>query len=147
MKLAGIVLVLVCAGSSLAPAQDGASSAAEAQVLALDKAWSQASKRGDAKALQALLDSTLVYIDDDGTLMDKAKLIEGLKLPSHPVHEADAGMIVHVYGESAVVTGVYRTESLEHGKALLRRVVFVHTWVFRNGAWVCVSGGATPIQP
>jgi hypothetical protein len=147
MKRAGIVLVLVCAGSLLTPAQDGTGSSAEAQVLALEKAWSQAAERAGVKTLQALLDSTLVYIDDDGNLMDKSQFVKSMRLPSHLVHKGDPGTIVHVYGGSALVTGVYRAESIEHGKPFLRRVRFVHTWVSRNGTWVCVSSDATPIQP
>jgi hypothetical protein len=147
MKRAGIVLVLVCASSLLTPAQDGAGSPAEAQVLALEKVWSQSAERADTKTLQALLDSTLVYIDEDGIVMEKSQFVESMRLPSHRVHKADPGTIVHVYGESALVTGVYRAESSEHGKPFLRRVRFVHTWVSRDGTWVCVSSDATPIQP
>src|SRR5271155_4907677 len=93
MKRAGIVVVLACAGSLLTPAQDDAGSPAEAQVFALEKAWSQAAEHADAKTLQALLDSTLVYIDDDGILMEKSQFVESMRLPSHPVHKAYPGTI------------------------------------------------------
>ena len=48
--------------------------ARSAKILALENAWNQAEENKDTKALETLLDSSLVYIDYDGTIMDKTQL-------------------------------------------------------------------------
>jgi hypothetical protein len=44
----------------------------QTKILALENAWNRAEEHKDAKALETLLDSSLVYIDYDGSMMDKA---------------------------------------------------------------------------
>src|SRR5579864_2009723 len=61
------------------------------KILALENAWNQAETSKDAKALDGLLASTLVYVDADGVLMDKAKFLASVKSSSvqffHVVNE------------------------------------------------------------
>ena len=52
---------------------------------------------------------------------------------------------VHVFGNTAVATGVFRAKGSDGGKAYVRRERFVDTWVNKNGNWVCVATDATPI--
>ena len=52
------------------------------KILALENAWNQAEEHKDVKALDGLLASSLVYIDYDGTAMDKAQFIASIKAPS-----------------------------------------------------------------
>ena len=56
------------------------------------------------------------------------------------------GMAVHIFGNAAVVTGVYRDKGVEKGKPFLRRGRFTDTWVYRNGAWQCVASQSTLIN-
>ena len=42
---------------------------------------------------------------------------------------------VHVYGNSAVVTGTYRERGTEKGNAYLRRGRFTDTWVYQDNTW------------
>src|SRR5437016_4589245 len=56
MKLAVSLLLLACLTPTFAAAQDDADATARAKVLALEKAWNQAYKVGDTKALGAILD-------------------------------------------------------------------------------------------
>ena len=39
------------------------------KIFALEHAWDQALERSDAKALSAIFDSALIYIDYDGSLL------------------------------------------------------------------------------
>jgi hypothetical protein len=58
------------------PAQKSANADSQkTYILALENAWNQAEASKDAKALDTLLASTLVYIDYDGTMMDKARFM------------------------------------------------------------------------
>jgi hypothetical protein len=73
----------------------------------------QASERGhlqqqDRKALDLLLADSMSYIDYDGSLMDKAQfLASASKRSFHPVQITDETIKAHMYGQSAVVTGLY----------------------------------------
>ena len=46
---------------------------------------------------------------------------------------------VQVYGDSAVVVGVFRSKGLDKGKTYVNRERFVDTWVKINGTWKCVA--------
>ena len=119
----------------------------QTKILALENAWNRAEEHKDAKALETLLDSSLVYIDYDGSMMDKAQFIASVKEPElHPEQIVNESMTAHVYGESAVVTGVYHEKGLRNGKAYLRRGRFTDTWVYRKGEWACVASQSTLIQ-
>jgi len=119
----------------------------QTKILALENAWNQAEEHKDIKALDSLLDSTLVYVDYDGSMMDKAQFIESIKAPSlHPEQIVNESMTAHVYGDSAVVTGVYREKGQKNGKPYSRRGRFTDTWVYRDGTWVCVASQSTLIM-
>ena len=117
------------------------------KILALENAWNRAEESKDVKALDGLLASTLVYVDYDGTLMDKAKFIASVKAPSlHPEQIVNESMTAYVYGDSAVVTGIYREKGVRNGKAYSRRGRFTDTWVNQSGTWVCAASQSTLIS-
>jgi hypothetical protein len=145
MRILPATLLLLTAMASAAqmPAQPDAE---KTKILALENAWNRAEETKDSKALETLLDPTLVYIDYDGSLMDKAQFIASIKEPAlHPEQIVNESMTAHVYAGSAVVTGVYREKGLNHGKSYLRRGRFTDTWVYRDNAWVCVASQSTLI--
>ncbi len=128
-------------------AQDSGLSASQSKIIALENAWNQAEERKDAKALDALLDNSLLYTDYDGKLMTKADFLSSVKaLSLHPEQQVTESMSAQVYGDSAVVTGVYRVKGTEKGKSYLRRGRFTDTWVNRNGNWFCVASQYTLIS-
>jgi ketosteroid isomerase-like protein len=91
--------------------------AEQTRILALENAWNLAEEHKDVKALETLLDSSLVYIDYDGSMMGKAQFIASVKAPSlHPEQIVNESMTAHVYGDCAVVTGVYREKGNKNGK-------------------------------
>ena len=121
--------------------------AEQTKILALENAWNQAEEHKDVKALETLLDSTLVYVDYDGSMMDKSQFIASVKAPNlHPEQIVNESMTAHVYGDSAVVTGVYRDKGVSNGKPYLRRGRFTDTWVYQHGSWVCVASQSTLIS-
>src|SRR5580704_17546794 len=143
--LAGLLIL------SLSPAmfaQHGSNTDAEqTRILALENAWNLAEEHKDVKALDGLLANTMVYIDYDGTFMDKAQFIASVKAPSlHPEQIVNESMTAHVYGDSAVVTGIYREKGVNKGKSYLRRGRFTDTWVYQNSTWVCVASQSTLIS-
>jgi len=133
--------VLVIAQGSQQP------SAEEGRLLALESAWNHAEQSKDAAALNQLLGESLVYVDYDGTLLNKKEFLQNT-LHSNVEQEQinNDGMTVHVYGKAAVVTGVYRDKGIQKGKPFLRRGRFTDTWVNQNGVWQCVASQSTLIS-
>ncbi len=143
--LMSVVLVSLCV--VLVTAQDSSKrSAEEGRLLALESAWNHAEQSKDAVALNQLLAESLVYTDYDGTLLNKKEFLE-TTLHNDVQQEQinNDGMTVHLYGNAAVVTGVYRDKGIEKGKAFQRHGRFTDTWVNQNGAWQCVASQSTLI--
>jgi hypothetical protein len=118
-----IVAVMFIAGClPAAPQESGDTDAERTRILALENAWNLAEEHKDVKALEGLLASTLVYIDYDGSMMDKAQFMASVKAPSlHPEQIVNESMTAHLYGNSAIVTGIYREKGIAGGKPYLRR--------------------------
>ncbi len=109
MRILTAILLLLTAMATAAAQTPAQPDAEQTKILALENAWNRAEETKDSKALETLLDSTLVYIDYDGTLMDKAQFIASVKEPAlHPEQIVNESMTAHVYAGSAVVTGIYR---------------------------------------
>jgi ketosteroid isomerase-like protein len=115
--------------------------------MAFESAWGLAEKNKDTKALDALLDNSLTYTDYDGTLKSKSDFLAGVKAAAHtPEEETAESMSAQIYGDTAVVVGVYRVRGIDRGKPYLRRGRFTDTWVSRKGNWVCVASQFTLIN-
>jgi len=144
-SLMSIVLVLLCV--VLVAAQDSSKrSGEEGRLLALESAWNHAEQSKDAVALNQLLGESLVYTDYDGTLLNKKEFLENtLHNDVQQEQINNDGMTVHLYGNAAVVTGIYRDRGIEKGKPFRRRGRFTDTWVNQNGAWQCVASQSTLI--
>lgn len=119
----------------------------QVRILALETAWNRAEEQKDAKALDSLLASTMLYIDYDGSLMNKEQFLASVKAPSlSPEQIVNESMAAEMYGTTAIVTGVYREKGKAGGKAYLRRGRFIDTWINQNGTWRCVASQSTLIS-
>jgi ketosteroid isomerase-like protein len=149
MKCASFAVILLCAGLA-ASAQDASDSATQSKIVALEGAWNQAYKSGDAKALDGLLDNAIVLVNDDGTVQSKSEFLASVKATksqagSQEQQVAPESMSVHVFGNTAIATGVFRAKGVEGGKPYVRRERFIDTWVNTGGHWACVATDATPV--
>jgi ketosteroid isomerase-like protein len=144
MKRFALFLVVVALSGSLAAQEHGS---VESKIIAMEKAWNQAFKFRDKKALGEILHDSIVLVNDDGSLESKGAflgLVESAKSSDDQQAEPES-ISVHVYGDVAVATGVFKEKGVENGKAYVRRNRFVDTWVSKNGNWVCVAASATPL--
>jgi ketosteroid isomerase-like protein len=147
MRAAGFVVLLMCAGARFMVGQDSARQDGTTNVLALEHAWNQAEQHKDNKALDLLLDNSLVYTDYDGTLKTKADFLAGMKVATlHPEEQVTESMSGREFGDTVVMTGIYRVKGVSKGKPYLRRGRFTDTWVYRKGNWVCVASQYTLIS-
>jgi ketosteroid isomerase-like protein len=140
-----LVAMVLCIGAGLA-AQNSQSDEG-ARVLALDNSWNRALETNDTRALDLLLAESFVSIDIDGSIQSKREFLASLKTTSYqaPAQAVTEQSKADVYGESAVVVGVFRTHSVTKGKSVTRRERFVDTWVNIKGTWRCVASVAVLI--
>lgn len=141
-----VLAIALLLSASVTSAQSSGSNDG-ARVLALDNSWNRALETNDTKALDMLLSDNFVSIDIDGSMQTKREFLASLKTagyqaPSQAVTEQSK---VDVYGNSALVLGVFRTQSKEKGKTVTRRERFLDTWVNLNGTWKCVASVAVLI--
>jgi hypothetical protein len=116
----------------------------QTRILALENAWNQAVQQKDRGALNMLLGSELLYIEYDGTLMDREAYLASLQSPSiHAARIFSESMNARVFSAAAVVNGVYLEEGTRDGKPYLLRERFTDIWVRRKESWVCVSSQST----
>jgi ketosteroid isomerase-like protein len=149
MKRACVLVIVTCAVALRLPAQDN-DAATKSKIVALEQLWNQAYKAGDTKALDSILDNGIVLVNDDGSVQSKAEFLASVKdSPSQPASQqqqvAPESLNVHVFGTTAIATGVLRVKGIEGGKPYTRRERFIDTWVFRGGTWVCVGTDVTPV--
>lgn len=146
MKRISVFVVLVLASVVMALAHQNADSDEGGHILALEKAWNLALEQKDSKALDMLLASTLVSVDIDGSVQSKSEFLAGIKGPDYqPSQVVTEQTSVQVYGDAAVVAGIFRVKEIEKGKTTVRRERFVDTWIKSNGTWQCVATTATLI--
>ena len=145
MKVTGLFALIAALVVPIAAQEHAAS--VETKIIAMEKAWNQAFKFRDKKALGEILHDSIVLVNDDGSLQSKGAFLGSVDAakPSEDQQAEPESISVHVFGDVAIATGVFREKGVENGKAYLRRNRFVDTWVNRSGTWVCVAASATPV--
>jgi ketosteroid isomerase-like protein len=146
MRTTGFVVILVSSAVFFAAAQNVGNSGARSNILALEYAWDQAQERGDTKALSAIFDDSLVFVDFDGKIFTKTQYLARVKSDApHLQQVVTESMDVQVMGNTAIVVGTYRVKGIEAGKPYLRRRRFIDTWLLMGERWICIAAEATPI--
>jgi ketosteroid isomerase-like protein len=120
---------------------------AESKIVALEKAWNQAYKFRDKKALAGILHESMILVNDDGSLQSRSVFLAGVDAarPSDEQQAVPESISVRLYGDVAIATGVFRRRAVKNGRWYVERDRFVDTWVSRGGSWVCVAASATPM--
>jgi ketosteroid isomerase-like protein len=130
--------------SGAAAAQQNSASDEGGRVLALENGWNHALEAKDTKALGMLLANTFLSVDIDGSVESKSEFLASIKAPDYqPSQAVTEQSTVQVYGDAAVVVGVFRVKGMEKGKAYMHRERFVDTWIKINGTWQCVATTST----
>jgi ketosteroid isomerase-like protein len=144
--LGGVLLLVICLPAA---AQSGGGAGDEsARVLSLENAWNQAEVTHDAQALSTLLAETFEFTDDDGQSMNRSRWLAYIRNTDTNYEPlGNSGMVVHLYGNVAVATGIYRDKIKEKGKWSVHSGRFTDIWTQENGEWRCVSSQATLITP
>jgi ketosteroid isomerase-like protein len=141
-----IVFLIAHAWTPQAVAQQDKNSI-QSKIIALEKAWNQAFKFRDKKALAEILDDSMILANDDGSLQSRSFFMAGVDAaPPTEYQQADPeSMSVRVFGDVAIATGIFLTRGVEKGRPYVKRIRFVDTWVSRGDSWVCIAASAIPV--
>lgn len=151
MRRTFIIMLLAISVCSSAMAQTskklGLNNKVEQELMQLERDWSAAYLKHDARAIDQILADDFVGIDGRGIITNKAQEIEEAKTPDlgapSPVFivldETVTDMKVRPYGNVAVVNGrtIEKIKSKEKESTIEYRRTTV--WVKREGRWQCVS--------
>lgn len=120
--------------TTLATAED------KSRIMALENSWNQAELHNDAHAVDLLLADDFVMTVADGYTMNKSQTLASVRDTSYrpDVLQSD-DMTVHMYGNTAIVTGAFLEKGKDKGKPFERRGRFTDTWVNLNGEWRCAT--------
>ena len=96
------LLALMCALAAPVVAQDNGS--VESKIIAIEKAWNQAYKFRDKKALGTLLHDSIVLVNDDGSIESKATFLTSVDSakPSDQQQAEPESITVHVFRDVAI---------------------------------------------
>ena len=137
--LVAVICAALCAGlGMIAPcpayAQDSS------KIIAMENLWNRAELSNDSAAVQLLLADDFVMTVAEGTLYNKAQMVASVADKSYrPLALQSSDMVVHYYGNTAVLTGAYYEKGIDKGKAWERRGRFTDTWMNLNGRWQCIA--------
>jgi len=107
MKRFALFLVIAALIGSVAAEEHGP---VESKIIAMEKAWNQAFKFRDKKALGEILHDSIVLVNDDGSLESKGgflAIVESAKSSDDQQAEPES-ISVHVFGDVAIATGVFK---------------------------------------
>ena len=97
----------------------------------------QAYRTKDPSALARILDEEFVCVSSNGRVFTKADILSDVKT-SDALQLLMDSTVVRLHGDTAMITGIFLTTGVAHGKPFIRRERFVDTWIYRNGQWVSV---------
>ena len=110
------------------------------KIIAMENLWNRAELDNDAAAVKLLLADDFVMTVAEGTLYNKAQIVASVADKSYrPAALQSSDLVVHSYGNTAVVTGNYYEKGVDKGKAYERRGRFTDTWLNMGGRWQCIA--------
>ncbi len=107
------------------------------ELLRLEDSWPVALVKRDRATFERLLAPRFVYTEDDKTV-DRATVMKDLVAPADSVVAAkNRDMRVHLFGNTAVVTGWLEVKVAK--QAALRRYRFTDVWNRGSSGWQIVA--------
>ena len=112
---------------------------AEEELLKLEKEFADAIVKNDLEGIARLVTNDWIIVGPDGEIVDRARFFEVIKSGAltHDTMESEDSRI-RVYGDSAVVTGITRTNGKFMGQEFSTHERATDVFVKRDGRWQCV---------
>jgi len=136
------VLVVVLAMLGWAWAQN-----TEEQLKKMETERAAAVVKGDTDLLAKQTADDYSLINVNGATSDKAQMLDQIKSGQIKLQSDDlSDMKVHVYGNTAVVTGKAAVKGVVGGKETDGTVAFTRVWVKKGGKWQTVAFQQTKVE-
>lgn len=143
MRLLAVLALLLFAPAALAQSD------AETELRALERAWLAAYDQNDREAMDAIVDDAFTITYQDGTVLTKAETIAALQ-PGQTAtgRQFTEETVVRVWGDAAVLTGVYVWEGPGPipGSTAQSRSRYTDTYIRTDGRWRVVASQLTQIE-
>jgi ketosteroid isomerase-like protein len=136
-----IALLFTAAIARPIAAQAGTSSnpSDRARILQLEESWAVALVKRDLNTFKRLLAPGFIYTEDD-RLMNREAVLKEVATGDTVTASHNEDMVVHLFGTTAVVTGLLHVEGRAKGAPWVHRYRFTDTWVRqRSGVWQIVA--------
>ena len=119
----------------------------EQNLIALEKMWNQAQLMHDSAALERLVGTRFINTEWDGEVSDRKKFLADIKDPLYkPTTMSIQDVSVQIYGNTAIVAGVYHTKGSYDGKPYEHTGRFTDTWIYDYDKWQCVASHTSLIN-
>ena len=128
------------------PATGATADGVEEQALyQLERDWASANMKKDTAAIDKFLAKDFVS-NFDGRTFNKAQLLAQIKSnPAKIESTENSDMIAMVFGDTAIVRGVYTEKSTTNGKDSSVKGRYAEVYAKRDGRWQCVTQYTTKL--
>lgn len=119
---------------------------ASAEIMKLDQERDAAVIKGDVAELAEDSTPDYIIVTSDGVLNSKAQILDEFKsgrLKISSVNSTETS--VHVYGDSAVVTGISSIKGTQEGHDVSGKLRYMRVYVKQNGKWLAAATQHTRI--
>jgi hypothetical protein len=140
LRITSCCLLLAVLSLGHAAAQKSKDDSQQTKLLVMERLWNEAQVNRDSGALDGLISSAFVNTEWDGEVSDKSKFLADIKDPQFkPTSLTIQDVKANMYGDSAIVVGIYHAKGTYQGKSYEHIGRFTDTWVFTEGRWQCAA--------
>ena len=111
---------------------------AQRELIRLEDGWARGLVKRDTAMFKRHLASGFVYTEN-AEVMSKDDVIKGIVGSDTVTWAGNSDMRVHVYGSTAVVTGILSMRGRGSSGAFDKRYRFTDTWKLMNGRWQIIA--------
>jgi len=141
-----VVLVFAVAVQAQTPAQTEVEQHATQELITLENGWAKAILKNDIAFFDRIFADNYVETDQEGNVLNKAQSLEEMKSGTYVrTSEVQDNIKVHVYGDTAVVTGCSTIRAQYKDKDASGKFQWTDTWVKLAGRWQCVASHSSMI--
>lgn len=135
-----VLCATIALALSSAPAHSQAAPAktAERQLLQLEDGWARGLVRRDTAMFNRHLARDFVYTEN-ADVMNKRDVLAGVTGSDTVTWAGNEWMKVHLYGTTAVVTGILAMKGRGKDGAFDKRYRFTDTWKYLDGRWQIIA--------
>jgi ketosteroid isomerase-like protein len=133
-----VAIAAVISAVSFAVAAQASTKSTERELLKLEDGWAIGLVRRDTAMFRRHLARDFVYTEN-ADVMGKEDVIKGVTGSDTVRWAGNEGMKVHVYGTTAVVTGILAVKGSGKDGAFDKRYRFTDTWKFIAGRWQIIA--------